>query len=99
MKKLLATERVEIGAAITDGCKAIHGKSSNEFIALIDRQPPKQKRVRVKIVGLDTIRDDLESVTPVSRPIWNRRLPYSPYLAKTDFESLILIRKCQSKFA
>lgn len=62
MKKLLAKERVEIGAAITDGCKAIHGKSSNEFIALIDRQPPKQKRVRVKIVGLDTIRDDLESL-------------------------------------
>lgn len=54
MKKLLATGRIEIGAAITDGCKAIHGKSSNEFIALIDRQPPKQKRVRVKTVGLDT---------------------------------------------
>lgn len=31
---------VEIGAAITDGYKAIHGKPSNEFIALIDRQPP-----------------------------------------------------------
>jgi len=29
----------EIGAAITDGYKAIHGKSSNEFIALIDHQP------------------------------------------------------------
>lgn len=60
MKKLLATGRVEIGAAITDGCKAIHGKSSNEFIALIDHQPPKQKRVRVKTIGLDMIRDDLK---------------------------------------
>lgn len=30
---------VEIGAAITDGYKAIHGKPSNEFIALIDHQP------------------------------------------------------------
>lgn len=60
MKELLAARRIEIGAAITDGCKAIHGRSSNEFIALIDRQPSKQKRV--KIVGLDTIRDDLETL-------------------------------------
>lgn len=51
-------ERVEIGAAITDGCKAIHGKLSNEFIALIGCQPSvvEQKRVRAKIAGVDAIR-------------------------------------------
>lgn len=82
MKELLAARRVEIGAAITDGCKAIHGKSSNEFIALIDRQPPKQKRVRVKIVGLDTIRDDLESLGYTSTAT-NMELPTVPLFASS----------------
>jgi len=95
MKKLLATGRIEIGAAITDGCKAIHGKSSNEFIALIDRQPPKQKRVRVKTVGLDTIRDHLE---PLGIATNNIESPTIPLFTKIDFESLILSRKFRSKF-
>lgn len=64
-------KRVEIGAAITDGCKAIHGKLSNEFIALIGRQPPvvEQKRVRVKTAGVDVIRWlTLNSEPPASEP-------------------------------
>lgn len=40
MRRQLLQRGVEIGAAITDGYKAIHGKPLNEFIALIDRQPP-----------------------------------------------------------
>lgn len=59
---------MEVGAAITsDGCKAIHGKLSNEFIAAhwlpTTSLPPssshsavEQKRVRVKIAGVDAIR-------------------------------------------
>lgn len=45
---------VEIAAVITNGCKAIHSKSSNEFIALIDRHNPvAQKCVRVKATEVD----------------------------------------------
>lgn len=34
-----------MGAVITDGCKAIRGKSPNEFIALIDRQRVSERKL------------------------------------------------------
>lgn len=72
---------VERGA-ITDGCKAIHGKPSNEFIAAHWPRSPgesaEQKRARVKIAEIEVIARATRDLVPLGgcaarlpRPIWN----------------------------
>lgn len=71
---MVTAGEVEIGAAITDGYKAIHGKPTNEFIALIDRPTLDVSSRSVGELKPSWMRFAVtwnRLVTPLHRRIWN----------------------------